>query len=145
MSYLLAPLREVSIDRHNRAIQGLQDGSLMVTITKHTDREVRALVRNGAGIEYGVTLTEHGTFCSCKDALYRGAVCKHAVAACVFCLQLHTTEKLIHLMWNDGRLLCGLTEAQRFWRNWTLNALNWPDVCQTCVQAWTQPAAAEGR
>jgi hypothetical protein len=146
MSLLLAPLRECSIDRHNKAVQGLKDGSLTVTPTRQTEAEIRALVKNGDGHHYGVILTEHGAFCSCPDSLYRGVVCKHSVATCVFCLQhLHTTEDRIHLMWPTGEILCGLTEAKRFWRNWTYNALNWSDVCPSCVHAWTQPAVAVER
>lgn len=142
MSLLFSPLRDVSIDRHNKAVHGLKDGTLIVTLTRQTDAEIRALVRNGDGFSRGVTLTEHGTFCSCPDALYRGIVCKHAVAVSVFCLQHHTpTEDRIHLMWNSGEILCGATHPQRFWQNWTLNALNWSDlVCQPCVHAWLNPA-----
>ncbi len=49
-----------------------------MTLTRQTEAEIRALVKNGEGKEYGVTLTEAGVFCSCPDALYRGSVCKHA-------------------------------------------------------------------
>jgi hypothetical protein len=49
MSYLLAPLREVSIDCHNRVTQGLKDGNLIVTLTRQTEAEIRALIRNGDG------------------------------------------------------------------------------------------------
>ena len=35
-----------------------------------------------------------------------------------------------------------LTPTSRFWRRWTLNALNWSDiVCQPCVATWTHPTA----
>ena len=47
-------------------------------------------------------------------------------------------------MWETGDLLCGhtLTPTSRFWRRWTLNALNWSDiVCQPCVATWTHPTA----
>jgi hypothetical protein len=140
-------LREATIDRHHKAVQGLKDGSLIITLTRQTDAEIRALVKNGDGVEYGVTLTERGSYCSCPDALYRGGVCKHAVATCVFCLHHpQTTEDRIHLMWFDGHILCGVTTAKRFWQNWTLNALNWSDlVCTACVHVWTHPAVAEGR
>jgi hypothetical protein len=145
MTYLLSTLREATPERHKLAVQGLRDGSLTITLTRQTDAEIRAIVKNGDGIEYGVTITEHGAFCSCKDALYRGVTCKHQLALCVFCLQKNeTTEDRIHLMWNSGEILCGFTQPKRFWQNWTLNALNWSDlVCQPCVHAWTHPAVAE--
>ena len=145
MSLLFPLLRESSIDRHNAGARGFIDGTLAVTLTRHTEREIRALVKNGDGIEYGVTLTEHGPFCSCKDALYRGTICKHAVAVSLFCLQEQEAEKnRIHLMWESGEILCGhtTTPTTRFWRRWTLNALNWSDlVCQPCVHTWTHPYA----
>jgi hypothetical protein len=136
-------LKESTPDRHKLAVQGLRDGTLTVSLTRQTETEIRALVKNGDGIEYGVTLTEHDAFCSCKDALYRGGVCKHAVATCVFCLQHpQTTQDRIHLMWSNGSTLCGEQRPQRFWIRWTLNALNWADlVCSQCVHAWTHPAA----
>lgn len=142
MSLLLSPLRESTPERHKLAVRGLYDGTLTVTLTRQTEAEIRALVRNGDGIEYGVTLTQHGAFCSCKDALYRATVCKHALAACLFCLrQQEPTDDRIHLMWDNGHVLCGATAVKRYWLNWTLNALNWADlVCTNCVHAWTHPA-----
>ena len=143
MSSLLLPiLRESTIHRHNAGARGLRDGSIIVTITRRTDNEIRALVKSG-GSEYGVTLTEHAPACSCKDALYRGTICKHSVATALFCLQEpYAEQNRIHLMWNSGEILCGttLTPSTRFWRNWTGNALNWSDIiCQTCVHTWTHP------
>jgi hypothetical protein len=142
-TFLLTPLRATTPDRREKAETGLTDGTLTVTLTRQTETEIRALVKNGDGKEYGVTLTEGLTTCSCKDALYRGAICKHALAACFFCLQQYQpAEDRIHLMWNSGEILCGLSEPKRFWRNWSLNALNWSDlVCQPCVHAWTHPTA----
>src|SRR5215470_749490 len=88
MSSLLLPiLRESTINRHNAGARGLRDGTLTVTITRRTDNEIRALVKNADGVEYGVTLTEHAPSCSCKDALYRGTICKHSVATALYCLQ----------------------------------------------------------
>ena len=144
MALLLSPLRETTPERHKRAVQGLRDGTLTVTLTRQAEAEIRALVKNGDGIEYGVTLTEHGAFCSCKDALYRGVTCKHALAVCISQLQ-HNDQAAdrIHLMWSNGGILCSATAVKRYWQNWTWNALNWPDVCPTCVHAWTHPARAK--
>jgi hypothetical protein len=55
-----------------------------------------------------------------------------------------TLDTSIHLMWNDGRILCGIHQPTRFWLNWTLNALNWSDMCPACVHAWVHPIQ-EGR
>jgi uncharacterized Zn finger protein len=81
----LSALRDASPERLHKAVCGLTEGSLTVTLTRHSAGEIRALVKNGDGLEYGVTLTDTLTTCSCKDALYRGVVCKHAVA-----VALHT-------------------------------------------------------
>ena len=71
-------LQQVSTDRLQRAVTALADGSLSMRLTRQTEAEIRALVKNGEAKEYGVTLTEAAVFCSCPDALYRGSVCKHA-------------------------------------------------------------------
>ncbi len=77
-SLMLNVLRQVSPDRLQRAVSDLVENAASITLTRTTDTEIRALVRNGEGHEYGVTLTETGVFCSCRDALYRGQTCKHA-------------------------------------------------------------------
>jgi len=144
-SFLSSILRASTRDRQAKAVRGLTDGALNITLIRHTDNEIRAAVRNGTGRIYGVTLKEQDVFCSCFDALYHGAVCKHAIAVAMHCLhpaEHHDTR--IHLMWESGEILCGLTlfPAMRFWRRWTLNALNWSDlVCQSCVHHWTHPQA----
>ena len=75
---VLTVLQHVSTDRLQRAVNALVDGSLTVTLTRQTEAEIRALVKNGEGKEYGVTLTTTGVFCSCPDTMYRGVTCKHA-------------------------------------------------------------------
>jgi hypothetical protein len=84
---ILAALREITPDRLQKAVCGLADGSLTITLTRQTEAEIRGLVKNGDGKEYGVTLTQGSTFCSCKDALYRGVTCKHAVATALYALR----------------------------------------------------------
>jgi hypothetical protein len=86
-SLILAALREVTPERLQKAVCGLCDGSLTITLTRQTEAEIRALVKNGDGKEYGVTLTEALTACSCKDSLYRGVTCKHAVALALHVLR----------------------------------------------------------
>src|SRR2546426_2489979 len=75
---VLTVLQHVSTDRLQRAVNALADGSLTVTLTRQTEVEIRALVKNGEGKEYGVILTTTGVFCSCPDTMYRGVTCKHA-------------------------------------------------------------------
>src|SRR6188474_3076143 len=107
MSYLLSTLRASTPERHQAAVRGLRDGTFTITIAYRSDSEIRALVKNGDGHEYGVNLSDRGNFCSCKDALYRGVVCKHQIALAVFILQTEPAEDRIHLMWQDGTVLCG--------------------------------------
>lgn len=91
-------LQQVSTDRLHRAVNALAEGTMTITLTWHSEAEIRALVKNGEGIEYGVTLTDALTTCSCKDSLYRGVVCKHAVALALHVIRapqaLRTEEEL---------------------------------------------------
>jgi hypothetical protein len=74
---ILSALRDITPERLQKAVLGLCDGSLTVTVTRQVGDKIHGLVKNGEAKEYGVTLAEA---CSCPDALYRGLVCKHAVA-----------------------------------------------------------------
>src|SRR5215470_5659808 len=85
---VLSVLQQVSIERLQKAVALLAEGSFMITLTRQTETEIRALVKNGETKEYGVTLTETGAFCSCPDALYRGVACKHATVVALFVLRL---------------------------------------------------------
>jgi hypothetical protein len=49
-------------------------------------------VKNGEGREYGVTITDGAITRSCKDALYRGVVCKHAVALALYTIRTPQAE-----------------------------------------------------
>ena len=85
---VLNVLQHVSTDRLQRAVNALVEGSVTMTLTWRTEAEIRALVQNGeANKEYGVTLTETLTTCSCPDALYRGVICKHATVAALSVLR----------------------------------------------------------
>lgn len=146
MSILLPLLKGADPQRHAKAVSGLADGSLRITLTHQSDREIRAIVRHRDGQAYGVCLTDHHAFCGCPDHTWRsGVVCKHALAVAAFCLQpAPVVVEPIHLMLDDCTILCGhtLTARSRWWRRWTLNALNWSDlVCQACVRQWTNPTA----
>jgi uncharacterized Zn finger protein len=73
-------LARVEDQRFSKATEGIRNGTYHTTITRQTEEEVRGLVTKGNDKEYGCTITTAGAFCSCPDALYRGNICKHAVA-----------------------------------------------------------------
>src|SRR4029450_9881543 len=75
----LTVLKTASPDRLQKATTALVDNSMTILLTRQTEAEIRTLVKNGEGREYGVTITDGAITCSCKDALYRGVVCKHGV------------------------------------------------------------------
>jgi uncharacterized Zn finger protein len=70
----------VEDQRFSKAAEGIRNGMYQTTITLQTEDEVRGVVKRGNDKEYGCTITATGAFCSCPDALYRGSICKHAVA-----------------------------------------------------------------
>src|SRR5262245_51319115 len=109
---VLNVLQQVSTDRLQKAVNALADGSLQMTLTRTTENEIRALVKNGDGQEYGCTLTETLTTCSCKDALYRGSVCKHVTTVALHLLRMSPVEqppqRVIHLALSEGIALCGV-------------------------------------
>ena len=149
--FVLTVLQHVSTDRLQRAVNAFADGSMTVTLTRQTEAEIRALVRNGEGKEYGVTLTDALTTCSCKDSLYRGVICKHAVAVALQVLRAPQPKKeapvssppMVHLLWRDGVVRCGASHPERFWLwPWTDYMLTWPEACPACVAAYKQPKTA---
>src|SRR2546425_6444275 len=89
---VLTVLQHVSTDRLQRAVNALVDGSLTVTLTRQTEVEIRALVKNGDK-EYGVTLTTTGVFCSCPDTMYRGVTCKHAAVLALSVLRAPQSQE----------------------------------------------------
>ena len=127
-----------------RAVTALVDNTTSVTLTRTTDAEICALVRNGEGREYGVTLTEAHIFCSCRDALYRGQACKHATVLALTVLRSGPTTKeiprTIHLLSRDGRALCGMQHPLHVWQwpYWPEKA--WKESCPQCEAMRTHPA-----
>src|SRR5712691_7588963 len=89
---VLTALQHVSVERLQKAVNMLTEASVTITLTRQTEAEIRALVKNGDGKEYGVTLTETGVFCSCPDALYRGVACKHVTVVALQVLRTPQTE-----------------------------------------------------
>src|SRR2546428_990082 len=80
-------LAKVDPQRLLRATEGLVSGAYTITVTGQSEAEIRGFVANGDGKEYGVVLNEGHAFCSCPDAMYRGAVCKHAVALALYVIR----------------------------------------------------------
>jgi len=79
--------------RLEKAVSGFVSGAYEVTVTRRSEGEIRGFVKNGDGKEYGVALTEgEQGFCSCKDALYRGVTCKHAVILALYVIR-HPQEQ----------------------------------------------------
>ena len=72
-------LATVEKGRLAKAVEGYTTGAYTITLASQSDTEIRGFVANGDGKQYGVVLTEGHAFCSCPDAMYRKAVCKHAV------------------------------------------------------------------
>ena len=150
-SLVLHAVQDVSVDRLQKAVCGLADGTLTISLTRQSDADIRTLVKNGDGKEYGVTLTESLSTCSCKDALYRGGICKHGVAVALYVLRTSPSKKevrtpqfpMFHLMWRDGIVLCGEPQPGRVqvWP-WTECMLTWPETCTACVATYRHPKAA---
>jgi hypothetical protein len=72
-------LAKVDGQRLQKAVDGLVSGTYSITVAERSEQEIRGFVANGDGKEYGVVLNEGQAFCSCKDAMYRKGICKHAV------------------------------------------------------------------
>jgi len=73
--------------RFSKAAEGVRNGTYRTTVTLQTEEEVRGVVKKGNDKEYGCTITAAGAFCSCPDALYRGSICKHAVALALYMIR----------------------------------------------------------
>ena len=86
-------LAKVDGQRLQRAVEGLVSGAYAITLTAQSEAEIRGFIANGDGTQYGVALTEGRAFCSCPDAMYRKAVCKHAVALALRAIRTPKTEE----------------------------------------------------
>jgi uncharacterized Zn finger protein len=83
-------LATVEPKRLQKAVEGLVSSAYTITVAQQSEAEIRGFVANGQ--EYGVVLSEGQAFCSCKDAMYRHTVCKHAVALALFVIRRPQTE-----------------------------------------------------
>ena len=144
---IFAELQHVTLDRLQKAVTALAEGSFTMTLTRQTEAEIRALVKNGEGKEYGVALTEAQVFCSCPDALYRGSVCKHATTLALALLRREVNEaksaRKIHLTTQEGTALCGVQHAPHVWSwpYWPETA--WKESCSQCEAIRKQPIVAK--
>jgi hypothetical protein len=86
-------LAKVEAGRLQKAIEGLVSGTSTVTVSQQSEQEIRGFVANGDGKEYGVVLSEGQSFCSCRDAMYRKGICKHAVALALYALRNPKAEQ----------------------------------------------------
>ncbi|MGH7966726.1 MAG: SWIM zinc finger family protein [Candidatus Binatia bacterium] len=85
-------LAKVEAGRLGKAVEGLANGAYSVTLAQQGEEEIRGFVTNGDGKEYGVVLSADGAFCSCKDAMYRRGICKHAVVLALYTIRTPTAE-----------------------------------------------------
>jgi hypothetical protein len=80
-------LATVEAGRLQKAVEGLVSGAYTITVASQSETEIRGFVANGDGKEYGVVLSKEGAFCSCKDAMYRKGICKHAVVLSLYTIR----------------------------------------------------------
>src|SRR5262245_34671303 len=85
-------LTTVEPGRLQKAVEGLVSGAYSITVASQSETEIRGFVANGDGKQYSVVLTEGHAFCSCPDAMYRKAVCKHAVVLALHVIRAPQTE-----------------------------------------------------
>jgi uncharacterized Zn finger protein len=85
-------LAKVEASRLQKAVEGFVSGAYAVTLTSQNEEEVRGFVINGDGHQYGIALSEGQSFCSCKDAMYRKGICKHAVALALYVIRTPKVE-----------------------------------------------------
>src|SRR6185503_15258058 len=116
-----------------KAILGLFDNSLSITLT-HTEQDrIYAIARNGDGVKYDVTLTTAGATCTCGDFTYRDAICKHLVGVCLSASHAARQVPTTHLRWRSGEILCGApaTERAHTWP-WPGTLVQWEETCASC-------------
>jgi hypothetical protein len=75
-------LETVTPEHLQKAVDGLCAGTHPVEAVACSDHQIRAFVG-----PYSVVLQDGHSFCSCKDAMYRGGICKHQVVLALHCLR----------------------------------------------------------
>jgi len=139
-SLIVPPLRQTTPDRLARAVSGLLDRTLTVTLVSTSEAHIYAICANSTR-SYDVSLTADATSCSCPDAQNReGIVCKHICAVCLFASQPQPPAAEVpqqfpihHLRFKDTGLLCGAPDTSPAWPwPWYSTMLNWPECCASC-------------
>ena len=84
---VLSVIQQVTTERLQKAVDGFVSGAYTITLASQSETELRGFVANGDGKEYGVGLSKEDAFCSCKDAMYRKGICKHAVVLALYTIR----------------------------------------------------------
>jgi SWIM zinc finger len=139
---IVPTLQKADPVRLEKAILGIFDGTLSVTLISTSDAHIRATVKNSTR-SYQVSLTADGTTCECPDSTHReGIVCKHATAVALFAsrppqqqVQQFPTH---HLRWSSGEIVCHANPSEKAWQwPWTLGMTHWPECCASCARILT--------
>ena len=154
-SLVLSVLQHVSLDRLQKAAEGLATHTYTITLTHTSEREMRGFVANGEGKQYGAVPSEGQSFCSCPDSMYRQTTCKHQVALALSALRQPEAReepaspptRCIHItrgMTPSAPPLCGAVPNGV--PSWVVPcvpespAFRPGEVCETCWTLYTQPA-----
>ena len=92
---VLSVIQQVTTERLQKAVDGFVGGVYTITLASQSDAEIRGFVANGDGKEYGVVLSSEDMFCSCKDAMYRKGICKHAVVLALYIIRSPKAESTV--------------------------------------------------
>ena len=142
MSLSLLPLIQgCDMGRYNKAVCGLKDGTLRVTLVTRSEAHIDALVRS-RGTVYQTSLTDHSESCTCPDHQQRHSLCKHLLSVVQYCL-LHPSQgpNCLHLAHADGSLYCGEVSPARVWYCPGDSVAQWEDqICPACFAARVPPA-----
>src|SRR6266403_5611389 len=90
---VLYVIQQVTTERLQKAVDSFVSGTYTLTLASQSEAEIRGFVVNGDGKEYGVVLREGQSFCSCKDAMYRKGICKHAVVMALHAIRTPLGEE----------------------------------------------------
>jgi len=161
MQYITNALTHAEPDRLHKAMTGLMEDTLHVSVTYRSEVEIRAEIVNGDTTLYAVVLTPERAFCSCKDAQYRqGKVCsqdnplllhacKHALALAVWTLQNPVEEEedasSIHYLRPDNTPWCGRegSHSDWAWGSYPEDKTAWSrPICVTCEAIVHMPKSA---
>jgi hypothetical protein len=107
-------LANVDGQRLQKAVEGVVNSAYHITVISQSAEEISGFVANGGGKEYAVTLHDGRTFCSCRDAMYRKGICKHAVALALYTIR-NPQEAEAELQQNPPTYNLTLGKAKAEW------------------------------